>query len=77
MAYIIDTYNKYNSWDREHQRYIFEINGQWYAIYEVILFWGEPQLEQKVDEEKDPKTYFIYDSEEEARKFVYLMKSLN
>ena len=77
MAYIIDSYNKYDSWDREHSRQIFEVNGQWYAIYEVILFWGEPQLPQRIGNEKNPKTYFIYDSEDEARKFVQLMKSLN
>ena len=40
MAFIIDTYNKYDSWDREHSRYTFEINGVWYGIKEVELEWG-------------------------------------
>lgn len=27
MAFVIDTYNKYDVWDREHSLYKFEING--------------------------------------------------
>lgn len=77
MAYIIDTYNKYDTWDREHKRFAFELNGQWYAIYEVILFWGEPQLPLRIGQEKNPKTYFIYEREEDAREFVRKMKSYN
>jgi hypothetical protein len=38
MSYIITTYNKYDSWDRAHAKYIFEINGTQYAIMEVISF---------------------------------------
>ena len=34
-AFIIDTYNKYDSFDREHSRYTFELNGVSYAIKEV------------------------------------------
>ena len=30
MAYVIDNYNKYDSWDRAHSLYKFEINGRWY-----------------------------------------------
>ena len=37
MAFIIDTYNKYNRWDREHARYVFEINENWSAIMEVDI----------------------------------------
>ena len=42
MAFIIDRYNKYNVWDREHSRKAFEINENWYAVYEVELEWGLP-----------------------------------
>ena len=40
MAFIIDTYNKYDAFDRENARKVFEINGNWYAIKEVELEWG-------------------------------------
>jgi hypothetical protein len=49
MAYIIDSYNKYNRWDKEHSLYVFVINENWYAIKEVMLSWGLPQLPNKVD----------------------------
>ena len=35
MSFIIDTYNKWSKWDKEHARYTFEMNGEWYAIMEV------------------------------------------
>lgn len=76
MAFIVDTYNKYDGWDREHSVYKFEINGQWYAIKEVMLFWGLPQFPIQVDGEKNPKTYQIYGTMEEAKKFVEYMKKL-
>jgi len=44
MAFIIDSYNKYDAWDRAHSLYKFEINGNWYAIKEVEMSWGLPQL---------------------------------
>ena len=40
MAYIIDTYNKWSKWDREHAAECFIINGVEYAIKEVELEWG-------------------------------------
>ena len=49
MAYIIDTYNKYDGWDREHSVYKFEMNGNWYAIKEVELELGVPQVGYRVD----------------------------
>ena len=70
MAYIIDSYNKYDGWDREHSVYTFEINGNWYAVKEVILFWGKPQLPMRINEDKNPETYFIYGTKEEAMRFV-------
>ena len=77
MAFIIDKYDKYSRWDREHSKYIFEINEQWYAVKEVILFWGKPQLPTKIEYEQNPETYFIYNTEEEAMAFVRKMKSYN
>jgi len=44
LAYIIDTYNKYDKWDREHAIYVFEINEVEYAVKYVKMRWGLPQL---------------------------------
>lgn len=77
MAFIIDRYNKYDVWDREHATYIFEINQQKYAIMKVELEWGLPQLPERLDYERKLDMYFIYDSEEQAMEFVKQMKSLN
>ena len=77
MAYIIDTYDKYDSWDRQHARKIFEINGVTYAVKEVILFWGQPQLPQKLDRDTNPETYRLYPTLDDALNFVKYMKMMN
>ena len=77
MAYIIDRYDKYNSWDRQHRTYSFELNGQQYAIFEVELEWGLPILEESVEYEKKREQYQVYGTKEEAMKFVWLVKGFN
>ena len=77
MAFIVDRYNKYDQWDQEHSKYIFQINGWEYAIKEVILCWGQPQLPVRIGREQNPEAYFIYGSYEDAMEFVQRVKSLN
>ena len=77
MAYIIDTYNRYDKWDREHSLYVFTINEQKYAIKEVMLDWGEPQLPMRLGAYQNPSLYFIFNSYKEAEQYVKYMKSLN
>ena len=76
-AFIIDTYNKYDSFDREHARYTFEINGTTYAIKEVQLKWGKPKLPLRIGDERDNDPYHIYETYEDALAFVHTMRSLN
>ena len=77
MAFIIDTYNKYNSWDRQHARKVFEINGVTYAIMEVISFSNLPQLPERIDRDVQPETYRLYPTLEAALNFVKYMKRMN
>lgn len=79
MAFIINRYDKYNSWDRQHSKKVFELNEQWYAIYEVELEWGLPQLGTKVDRdiEKEAQQIHVYDTYEDALQFVLWMKGVN
>ena len=77
MAFIIDTYNKYDIWDRAHSVLKFRINDNWYAIKSVELEWGVPQLGLKVDQDDDPAFYHIYNTYEEAYAFVQQMKLIN
>lgn len=79
MAFIIDSYNKYDVWDRQHARKVFEINGNWYAIKEVEMEWGVPQLQELVmrDNREDAKRMHVYDTFEGALEFVHKMKQLN
>ena len=76
MAFIIGTYNKYDSWDREHSKYRFEINGQWYAIKEVEMEWGLPRVGCRVDQEEYPEQYYVYSEYQDALKFAQMMKGL-
>lgn len=76
-AFIIDTYNKFDIFDREHSRYVFEINGNMYAIKEVYMKWGRPKLPLRIGAEKDQEQYKIYDTYEDAMEFVHTMRGLN
>lgn len=69
-AFIIDTYNKYDSFDREHARYTFTLNGVEYAIKEVHLKWGKPKLPLRIGADRDNEPYHIYETYEDAFKFV-------
>ena len=77
MAYIIDRYNSWDQWDRQQSIYKFEINEQWYAVKEVELEWGLPQLPIRIDSDQDPSYYHIYGTMEEAIEFAKLMKHIN
>lgn len=77
MAYIIEPYNRYDQWDKEHSKYIFEINGLEYAIKQVILFWGRPQLPTRIEENINPETYHLYEDYDDAMRFVRYMRQLN
>ena len=76
-AFIIDTYNKYDSFDRSCSRYIFEINGTTYAIKEVQLKWGKPKLPLRIGDTRDQEPYHIYETYEDALKFARTIKSIN
>lgn len=77
MAYIIDRYNSWDQWDRQQSVYKFEINEQWYAVKEVELEWGLPQLPIRIDSDQNPSSYHIYGTMEEAIEFAKLMKHIN
>ena len=76
-AFIVDVYNRFDQFDREHTRYTFEVNGVMYGIKEVHIKWGRPKLPLRIgaDTEKDP--YHVYDTYEEAMEFVHTIKGLN
>ena len=78
MAYIIGTYNRYEQFDREHSKYVVEINGQWYAVKEVELEWGVPKVPLHIDQdESSNRQYCTYGTYEEAMRFVRQVKSMN
>lgn len=77
MAFIVDSYNKYDSFDRVHARKIFEINGNWYAIKKVELEWGKPKFPFYATHDKSQYQYEVYSTYEEAYEFVQHMKFIN
>lgn len=75
MAFIVDNYNKWSKWDREHSRYIFSRDKQWYAIKEVELEWGRPILPTYVDRDNHPEDYKVYGTYEEALEYVKTIRA--
>ena len=77
MAFIIESYDKYDIWDRECSKYIFEVNGNWYAIKEVEMEWGIPKLAIRIDRDTDASSYQVYDTLEDAMRFVQQVRKVN
>lgn len=79
MAFIIESYNRYDSWDRSRAKYVFQVNESWYAVKEVEMEWGIPQLQERVDRdrEEEARQMYVYDTYEDAMRFVVQMKQLN
>ena len=73
--FLIDRYNERSRWDREHAKYVFEVRGYPYAIMEVIVVDGTPQLPMNVMEEQP--FYYLYRSLEAAMRYARKIKVLN
>lgn len=69
-VFILDLYDKFSP-DKVISK--FRINDRWWAIKEVPLEWGEPQL-SKIEEDSIP--YRLYETEDEAREYVRKIKHL-
>lgn len=70
-VYVIDLYNKFSS-DKVISKY--RINDRWWAIKEVPLLWGAPQL-SKIEED-DPMSFKLYNTLEEAEQYVRELKKI-
>lgn len=74
MAYVIDTYNKYNKFDKENSCYIFTINEKKYAIKKINSI---EDLPQPIGQEVNIKVYQIYQNYDDALQYVTNMRHLN
>ena len=70
-VFILDLYDKFSP-DKVISK--FRINDRWWAIKEVPLEWGIPQL-AKIDED-DPMSFHLYDTLEEAEKYIQKLKKI-
>lgn len=77
MAFIIGSYNRWDKWDREHAVYKFKLHDWWYAIKEIDLQWGLPELPMRVDDDDMPESYYIYEKYEDALEYVKQLKEIN
>lgn len=68
-VYIIDPYDKFTL---DKIVSVFKINNRWWAIKEVPLKWGIPQLTKIEDDEYT--YYHIYETIDEAREYVKQIK---
>ena len=74
MAYVIDVFDKYGKWDREHTIYRFKVNDREYGIKEIRDI---SEIQQKIEDNTSSETYCVYSQYEDAFKFVKQIKKLN
>lgn len=79
MAFLIDTYNRFDSWDRAHSVHTFRFHDSQYAIKLVELENGVPQFPERIEAGATayPTAYKLYDTLEDALAYVQLLKSIN
>lgn len=70
-VYIIDLWDKFSP-DKVISKH--RINGRWWAIKEVPLCWGIPQL-SKIEED-DPMSFKLYETVDEALNYIQHIKRL-
>ena len=68
-VYIIDLYDKFT---KDKIISTFKINGRWWAIKEVSLLWGIPQLTKIEDD--DYISFHLYNTLDEAKAYVKQIK---
>lgn len=71
-VFIIDTYNKFCG---DKIIATFSVNGRWFAIKEVSLEWGIPQL-NSIEEEAELPYFKLYSTSDEAKKYIRKLKRL-
>lgn len=71
IVYVIDLYDKFSP-DKVISKH--RINGRWWAIKEVPLEWGIPQLSSI--EEDNPMSFHLYNTIEEAEQYVHDLKKI-
>ncbi len=70
-VYVVDVYNPYIN--PETIRKVVKVNDLKICIREVELEWGKPKLSYFDDNNLD---FYLYDTYEEAEKYIFLIKSL-
>lgn len=73
-VFIVDTYNKYTS---DNVKSIFSVNGNLYCIKEVELNFGKPILHSIEESEDKSLRFHLYDTYEDAEKFVRELKRIS
>ena len=70
-VFVVDLYDKFSL---DHIISKHRINGRWWAIKEVHLEWGIPQL-SKI-EDGSPMPFRLYETIEEAENYIRKIKKL-
>ena len=68
-VYIIDLYDRFT---KDKVISTFRINGRWWAIKEVSLLWGVPQLTKIEDD--DYISFHLYNTLDEAKAYIKQIK---
>lgn len=75
-CFIIDTYDKYSTSDKEVSKLVFKHNDRWWAIKEYEIKDGVLMRPQGIEERENMNDYFRqYETFDEAYAFVKLIKS--
>lgn len=72
-VFIVDVYSKFT---QDKIISTFKLNGHWYCIKEVELYYGKPILSSLEENEDEFIHFHLYNTEEEAREYIRKLKQL-
>ena len=72
MAYIIDTYDRFNQWDRDHVVNMKLVGDIWSAIYAVEL---DADNLPRVDWNKEARYYYVYNELQDAIEYLEMLRA--
>lgn len=78
VKYIVDTYNPYQL--NRNVVGVYTINGHKYCIRQIAVEyeWGKPVVDfpEKPWDYEDSVSFYLYDTEEEARRYIASLKGV-
>lgn len=75
-VFIVDIYNPYSPYN-DNVRSIFWLNERQWCIRELTCSWGKPVIHTLIEDDVQPKDFYLYNTYEEALSYIKNLIKIN